>query len=83
MLRQKDKHRLTVSDKIDRIVTNRFLALPIFAVIMFLVYYISVTTIGTEATDWVNDTFLRMGHSRCPRAHGFLGSGGMAGRPRR
>ncbi|MBO5279407.1 MAG: ferrous iron transport protein B [Lachnospiraceae bacterium] len=45
----------TVSDKIDKIVTNRFLALPIFAVVMFLVYYISVTTVGTWATDWAND----------------------------
>lgn len=47
--------KLTSSDKIDRIVTNRWLALPIFAVVMFLVYYISVTTIGTWATDWAND----------------------------
>ncbi|MCR4652442.1 MAG: ferrous iron transport protein B [Eubacterium sp.] len=47
---------LTMSDKIDRIVTNRFLALPIFAVVMFLVYYVSVTTIGTIVTDWTNDT---------------------------
>ena len=46
---------LTISDKIDRIVTNRILALPIFAVIMFLVYYISVTTLGTILTDWTND----------------------------
>lgn len=46
---------LTTSDKIDRIVTNRFLALPIFAVVMFLVYYVSVTTVGTWATDWAND----------------------------
>lgn len=46
---------LTTSDKIDKIVTNRILALPIFAVIMFLVYYISVTTVGTWATDWAND----------------------------
>lgn len=45
----------TVSDKIDKIVTNRFLALPIFAAIMFLVYYISISTIGTMGTDWVND----------------------------
>ncbi len=45
----------TTSDKIDKIVTNRFLALPIFAVVMFLVYYISVTTVGTWATDWAND----------------------------
>ena len=46
---------LTLSDKIDRIVTNRFLALPIFAGVMFLVYYIAVTTIGTRMTDWTND----------------------------
>lgn len=50
-----DKGKLTISDKIDCIVTNRILALPIFAVIMFLVYYISVTTIGTYVTDWTND----------------------------
>jgi len=46
---------LTVSDKIDRFVTNRFLALPIFAAIMWLVYYVSVTTVGTFVTDWTND----------------------------
>ena len=53
----KKKHlgRLTISDKIDRVVTNRFAALPIFAAIMFLVYYISVTTVGTFLTDWAND----------------------------
>lgn len=45
----------TVSDKIDRVVTNRILALPIFVVVMFLVYYISVSTVGTFATDWAND----------------------------
>lgn len=50
-----NKRKLTTSDKIDRVVTNRILALPIFAVIMFLVYYISVTTVGTWATDWAND----------------------------
>ena len=49
------KDKVTTSDKIDRIVTNRFLALPIFAVIMFIVYYVSVTTVGTWATDWAND----------------------------
>lgn len=49
------KEKMTVSDKIDRIVTNRFLALPIFAVIMVIVYYVSVTTVGTWATDWAND----------------------------
>ncbi len=47
--------KLTLSDKIDRIVTNRFLALPIFAVIMYIVYYVSVTTVGGIATDWAND----------------------------
>ena len=47
--------KLTISDKIDRIVTNRILALSIFAVIMFIVYYVSVTTVGTVATDWAND----------------------------
>jgi ferrous iron transport protein B len=52
--RQK-KAKLSPSDKIDRVVTNRWLALPIFAVVMFLVYYISVTTVGTWATDWAND----------------------------
>ena len=50
------KNKLTISDKIDRIVTNRFLALPIFAAVMFIVYYASVTTVGTWATDWVNDS---------------------------
>jgi len=50
------KNKMSVSDKIDRIVTNRFLALPIFAAVMFLVYYVSVTTVGTILTDWTNDT---------------------------
>ena len=49
------KEKLTTSDKIDRIVTNRWLAIPIFAVVMFLVYYVSVTTIGSILTDWTND----------------------------
>ncbi len=52
---KKNKGALTISDKIDRVVTNRILALPIFAVIMFIVYYISVTTVGTWVTDWTND----------------------------
>lgn len=52
---KKNQGAMTMSDKIDRIVTNRILALPIFAVVMFLVYYVSVTTIGTMATDFVND----------------------------
>lgn len=49
------KRSLTASDKIDRIVTNRWLALPIFAIVMYLVYYVSVSTVGTWATDWAND----------------------------
>ncbi len=48
-------NKLTASDKIDRVITNRFLALPIFALVMFIVYYVSVTTIGTWVTDWAND----------------------------
>ena len=50
-----NKGELTTSDKIDKIVTNRWLALPIFAVVMFIVYYVSVTTVGTWATDWANE----------------------------
>ena len=53
--RNKKKDDLTISDKIDKIVTNRFLALPIFAIIMFIVYYLSVSTVGGFATDWIND----------------------------
>ena len=49
--------KLSVSDKIDRIVTNRILGIPIFIAVMFIVYYISVTTVGTWVTDWTNDTF--------------------------
>ncbi len=52
---KKDREKLTSSDKIDRILTNRWLALPIFAIIMFIVYYVSITTVGTIATDWTND----------------------------
>lgn len=53
--RKQSREKLTVSDKIDRIVTNRILALPIFAVVMFVIYYLSITTVGTMMTDWVND----------------------------
>ncbi len=52
---KKQKSGMTVSDKIDRIVTNRILALPIFALVMFVVYYVSVTTVGKALTDWAND----------------------------
>ncbi len=53
--KKKNKGKLTTSDKIDKVVTNRWLGLPIFAVIMFLVYYISMQTVGSMATDWAND----------------------------
>ena len=52
---RKNRKKLSTSDKIDHIVTNRWLALPIFAVVMWIVYYVSVTTVGTWATDWAND----------------------------
>ena len=53
--KSKKKGSLTLSDKIDKVVTNRFLALPIFALVMFVVYYVSITTVGSMLTDWVND----------------------------
>ena len=55
---KKGKDRLTTSDKIDRIVTNRILGIPIFILVMWAVYYVSVTTVGTWVTDWTNDTFV-------------------------
>ena len=67
---------LTTSDKIDRIVTNRFLALPIFAVVMFLVYYVSVTTVGSFLTDWTNDTLF--GEWIQPAVQTFLENAGAA-----
>ncbi len=54
--RKKNVVKLSASDKIDRVITNRWLALPIFAIVMFIVYYVSVTTLGTIVTDWANDT---------------------------
>ena len=71
------KGNMTVSDKIDRIVTNRVLALPIFALVMFLVYYVSVSTVGAWATGWVNDTLF--GEIIPPAVEGFLASIGTAG----
>ena len=53
--KNKTGEKLTISDKIDRVVTNRFLALPIFAVVMYIVYYVSITTVGGFLTDWTND----------------------------
>ena len=55
---QKAKQKLTTSDKIDRIVTNRILGIPIFIAVMWVVYYVSVTTVGTFVTDWTNDVFV-------------------------
>ncbi len=64
------KEKLTTSDKIDRIVTNRWLALPIFAAIMWAVYYVSVSTVGTAVTDWTNDVLF--GEIIPPAVEGFL-----------
>lgn len=71
------KKKMTTSDKIDHIVTNRWLALPIFAAIMFLVYYISVSTVGTWVTDWTNDVLF--GEIIPPAVESFLVSIGCAG----
>ncbi|MBP5738897.1 MAG: ferrous iron transport protein B [Abditibacteriota bacterium] len=57
-VRKKTSGKVTLSDKIDRVVTNRWLGLPVFALVMFLVYYVSVTTVGTLVTDWTNDVFV-------------------------
>lgn len=67
---------MTTSDKIDRVVTNRWLALPIFAAVMFLVYYVSVTTIGTIVTDFTNDTLF--GEWIAPAVQGFMEGAGAA-----
>ena len=74
--RKQSKQKLTTSDKIDKIVTNRILALPIFAVVMFLIYYISITTVGTMMTDWVNDVLF--GEIIPPAVEGLLVSVGTA-----
>ena len=66
-------NKMTVSDKIDRIVTNRILGLPIFILTMFIVYYVSVTTVGTMVTDWTNDSFV--GTIQGVVADGFSGVG--------
>lgn len=71
------KGKLTISDKIDRVVTNRWLALPIFAVVMWFVYYISVTTVGTFVTDWTNDVLF--GEIIPPAIESFLISVNCAG----
>ncbi len=68
--RKKQNNRLTMSDKIDKVVTNRFFALPIFALVMFLVYYLSISTVGTMMTDWVNDVLF--GEVIPPAMEGWL-----------
>ena len=67
----------THSDKIDRVVTNRWLALPIFAFVMWLVYYLSIQTVGTMGTDWLNDVFWGMGSSICGKLVGAMASSAM------
>ena len=69
-LKKNKTQELTTSDKIDRIVTNRWLALPIFAAVMWLVYYVSVTTVGSILTDWTNDTLF--GEWIIPAAQSFF-----------
>ncbi|WP_281679230.1 ferrous iron transport protein B [Eggerthia catenaformis] len=73
---KKAQGELSLSDKIDKIVTNRFLALPIFALIIWFMYYVSVSTLGTWMTDWTNDVLF--GDIIPPAISGFLGSIGVA-----
>lgn len=76
VVKKRGKQELSTSDKIDKIVTNRILALPIFALIMYFVYYVSVTTLGTQMTDWTNDVLFG---DLVPNAvTGFLQSIGVA-----
>ena len=72
----KNSQKLSTSDKIDRVVTNRWAAIPIFAVVMFLVYYVSVTTVGAILTDWTNDTLF--GEWIIPGAQSLLENAGCA-----
>ena len=72
----KNSQKLSTSDKIDRVVTNRWAAIPIFAVVMFLVYYVSVTTVGAILTDWTNDTLF--GEWIIPGAQSLLETAGCA-----
>lgn len=73
---KQSREKMTISDKIDKVVTNRFLALPIFAAVMFLVYYVSVSTVGDFLTGWANDTLF--GEWIIPGAGAFLESIGCA-----
>ena len=74
---QKGKEKLTTSDKIDRIVTNRFLGIPIFMLVMWIVYYVSVTTVGTFVTDWTNDVFVVAIQDAATSALSTIGAGDM------
>ena len=74
---QKGKEKLTTSDKIDRIVTNRFLGTPIFMLVMWIVYYVSVTTVGTFVTDWTNDVFVVAIQDAATSALSAIGAGDM------
>ena len=74
---KKGKDKLTVSDKIDRIVTNRILGIPIFIAIMWLVYYVSVTTVGTFVTVWTNDVFVVAIQDFASNILGSIGAGDM------
>ena len=74
---QKVKEKLTTSDKIDRIVTNRFLGIPIFMLVMWIVYYVSVTTVGTFVTDWTNDVFVVAIQDAATSALSAIGAGDM------
>ncbi len=74
---KKGKDKLTVSDKIDRIVTNRILGIPIFVAVMWLVYYVSVTTVGTFVTDWTNDVFVVAIQDFFSNILGSIGAGDM------
>ena len=74
---QKGKEKLTTSDKIDRIVTNRFLGIPIFMLVMWIVYYVSVTTVGTFVTDLTNDVFVVAIQDAATSALSAIGAGDM------
>ena len=74
---KRSKAKLTISDKIDKVVTNRWAALPIFAAVMFVVYFVSVTTVGAWVTDWTNDVLF--GEIIPPAVEGWLVSVNCAG----
>lgn len=74
---KKGREKMTVSDKIDRIVTSRILGIPIFMAVMFLVYYVSVSTVGTMVTDWTNDTFVGAIQSAVGTFLAGIGTNGM------